>query len=420
MENKPQNVFDKLDKQGKQIDDIASKLEGISVNDLYALAKRTWDYGDFETAQKYYNHISLLKPLDWEAPFYASLCNFGGYHNIIFWATVPAQKEKIIISTIDYINKLEADMEKKDSEMSKCIEIAKSELLVTKKHYFDYKDNYESHDNNFIFTLDDLFLNIYLKVNNLKYNCINGFRTFLADNLLDIIYKTQKISSNVSRDLYNELINLSTNKLKIDYDELATKSKSIQALSPDEDKQIKLQGKLFYEYDDKNISKRILKRRLIIGIIFLLFSIPSIVICSFYFWPFVFSYIIFLIYGFIILVVAFSQKERINCYSQLCMKRKKTRLTSYGDVVIENRMSFIKIFVFLSLYIGCLAIVYTIIGSFGIDANLAVKVFLILSASILLIFNLLSFFEMYVSNSGQEGSYYYRFNGIDYPAKRIY
>ena len=36
MENKPQNVFEKLDKQGEQIDDISSKLEGISINDLYA------------------------------------------------------------------------------------------------------------------------------------------------------------------------------------------------------------------------------------------------------------------------------------------------------------------------------------------------------------------------------------------------
>ena len=62
MENKPQNVFEKLDKQGEQIEDISQRLEGISINDLYALAKRTWDYGDYQTAQKYYNHISLLKP----------------------------------------------------------------------------------------------------------------------------------------------------------------------------------------------------------------------------------------------------------------------------------------------------------------------------------------------------------------------
>ena len=100
MENKPQNVFEKLDKQGEQIDDISQRLEGISINDLYALAKRTWDYGDFQTAQKYYNHISLLKPLDWEAPLYASLCNFKGYHDMFFWTKVPEQTEKIIISTL--------------------------------------------------------------------------------------------------------------------------------------------------------------------------------------------------------------------------------------------------------------------------------------------------------------------------------
>ena len=42
MENKPQNVFEKLDKQSEQIDDIASKLEDVNTNDLYALAKRAW------------------------------------------------------------------------------------------------------------------------------------------------------------------------------------------------------------------------------------------------------------------------------------------------------------------------------------------------------------------------------------------
>lgn len=41
MENKPQNVFEKLDKQEEKIEDISSKLEGISIEDLYALAKRT-------------------------------------------------------------------------------------------------------------------------------------------------------------------------------------------------------------------------------------------------------------------------------------------------------------------------------------------------------------------------------------------
>ena len=160
MENKPQNVFEKLDKQGEQIEDISQRLEGISINDLYALAKRTWDYGDFQTAQKYYNHISLLKPLDWEAPLYASLCNFKGYHDMFFWTKVPEQTEKIIISTIRYINSLELDSDKKESEMSKCIEIIEDNMLKTKDHYFKYKKEYDDTDSDYIYVLEEYFLNV--------------------------------------------------------------------------------------------------------------------------------------------------------------------------------------------------------------------------------------------------------------------
>lgn len=160
MENKPQNVFEKLDKQGEQIEDISQRLEGISINDLYALAKRTWDYGDFQTAQKYYNHISLLKPLDWEAPLYASLCNFKGYHDMFFWTKTPEQTKKIIISTIKYINNLELDIDKKESEMSKCIEIIEDNMLKTKDHYFKYKKEYDDTDSDYIYVLEEYFLNV--------------------------------------------------------------------------------------------------------------------------------------------------------------------------------------------------------------------------------------------------------------------
>ena len=168
MENKPQNVFEKLDKQGKQIDDLSSKLEGISINDLYALAKRTWDYGDFQTAQKYYNHISLLKPLDWEAPLYASLCNFKGYHNMFFWTKVPEQVEKKIVSTIKYINNLELDSDKKEKEMSKCVEIIKDEMLKTKEHYFKYKKEYDDADSDYVYILQEYFINVYNDIKDIE------------------------------------------------------------------------------------------------------------------------------------------------------------------------------------------------------------------------------------------------------------
>ena len=80
----PDSLFDKLDTQGEIINQVAEKLDGVSIEDLYALAKRTWDYKDYEMAQKYYNHISLLRPLDWKAPFCASLCGCLGPYETYF------------------------------------------------------------------------------------------------------------------------------------------------------------------------------------------------------------------------------------------------------------------------------------------------------------------------------------------------
>ena len=102
-ENKTNNVFGKLDEQTQKIDDISSKLEGVSIQDLYALAKRTWKSGDYVTAQKYYNHISLLKPLEWKAPLYASLCNFHGFHDMYFWSNATSQLTSIYIGTIEFL-----------------------------------------------------------------------------------------------------------------------------------------------------------------------------------------------------------------------------------------------------------------------------------------------------------------------------
>ena len=101
-----ENIFDKIDKQGEAIDNISSKLEGISINDLYALAKRTWDYKEYETAQGYYKHISLLAPLDWKAPFYAALCGCMPVKSFGEAINSPTRCFRCYNATIDYINKL--------------------------------------------------------------------------------------------------------------------------------------------------------------------------------------------------------------------------------------------------------------------------------------------------------------------------
>ena len=42
MENKPQNVFDKLDKQGEQIGDLSAKLEIFVTNSLFNFTRVFW------------------------------------------------------------------------------------------------------------------------------------------------------------------------------------------------------------------------------------------------------------------------------------------------------------------------------------------------------------------------------------------
>ena len=347
MENKPQNVFEKLDKQGEQIDDISSKLEGISINDLYALAKRTWDYGDFQTAQKYYNHISLLKPLDWEAPLYASLCNFKGYHDMFFWTKVPEQTEKIIISTIRYINSLELDSDKKEYEMSRCVEIIKDEMLRTKDHYFKYKKEYDDTDSDYIYILEEYFINVYNDIKDIELKAIKDFNIVVAENCLSLIELTKKLSSKISKNLYQELISISSKSFDIDFGKIVEENKALAKpkndLSLEEIKEIKLKGKMYFEYNDKVISKRHFKKKIIISSILILLSLTGIV-SSFLskIWLSL-IYILPLLYGLYLISAGFTQKERIRCNSLFSLEREYNRLTSDGNIVTENKVNIIKI-----------------------------------------------------------------------------
>lgn len=363
MENKPQNVFEKLDKQGEQIDDMSSKLEGISINDLYALAKRTWDYGDFQTAQKYYNHISLLKPLDWEAPLYASLCNFRGYHNMLFWTRVPEQVEKIIVSTIKYINNLELDYDKKEKEMSKCVGIIKDEMLSIKDHYFKYKKKYDDADSDYIYILEEYFINVYNDIKDIELKAIKDFNIVVAENCLSLIALTEKFSSRISKDLCQELISISSKSFDIDFNRIVEKNKAVvkpkNDLSLEEIKDIMLKGKMYFEYNDKVISKRHFRNKIIFSSILILLSLAGIISSFLSITLLSLMYILPLLYGFYLISAGFTQKERIKCNSLFSPSREYNRLTSDGNIVTENKANIIQkvfgysVFVLIPLGIIC-------------------------------------------------------------------
>ena len=423
MENKPQNVFEKLDKQGEQIEDISQRLEGISINDLYALAKRTWDYGDFQTAQKYYNHISLLKPLDWEAPLYASLCNFKGYHDMFFWTKVPEQTEKIIISTIRYINSLELDSDKKESEMSRCIEIIEDNMLKTKDHYFKYKKEYDDTDSDYIYVLEEYFLNVYNEIKNVELKAIKDFNISLVENCLSLIESTKKISSKISKDVYEELIGVSSKSFSIDFDKIVEENKTAAKpkndLSLEEIKEIKLKGKMYFEYNDKVISKRINKSNLILGALIAMVSVAGVVVSILGKWYWLFPFIFPLIFGVLLVVKAFIQKDKIKCSSLLNAHREKNRLTSDGNVVSEKRFSIMGLFAFLmnqlTTWVGIMIAIFALSAN---DGNVyALPLLIVVVADCILSY------VGYIKTSREyhsrlDGKYSYYYNGKYYKLDR--
>lgn len=413
MENKSQSVFEKLDNQDKKIEEISSRLEGISINDLYALAKRTWEYGDFQTAQKYYNHISFLRPLDWEAPLYASLCNFHGFHEMFFWVKVPEQIEKIIVSTIEYINNLDLDNLSKELEIKKCIEIVKREMCKTKEHYLKYKEDYDIVDTGYVYALQKYFLNIINKVKYIESPSIKDFVSSLAEELLDLIENVKTVSSFFSNDILNELNNRSLKKYN--FDKLCNLNKEESAnLTVEEIKEIKINGKMYFEYNDKIISKRLFIKKIIISSILLVLTIAGIVFSMLSKGSYYLFFVLPFLYAIFLLISAIVTKDKIKCSSLFISNREKNRLTSNGNIVTECKKNiFIIIFGICS---GLLLIIFFLFSIIIIEIEILYK-------SEILILGYSTFLTMYIvcvknnNNIGHskfEGKYSYVYKGKTY------
>lgn len=424
MENKPQNVFEKLDKQGEQIEDISQRLEGISINDLYALAKRTWDYGDFQTAQKYYNHISLLKPLDCEAPLYASLCNFKGYHDMFFWTKVPEQVERIIVSTIKYINNLELDSDKKEYEMSRCVEIIEDNMLKTKDHYFKYKKEYDDTDSDYIYILEEYFLNIYNDTKDIELKAIKDFNIMLAENCLSLIESTKKISLKITKDVFEELKSITSKDYDIDYEKVVEENKAVAKpkndLSLEEIKEIKLKGKMYFEYNDKVISKRNFKNKIIISCLLILFSLIGIVSPFLSKAWFSFAFVMPFLHGLYLIGAAFTQKEKIKCKSIFSPNREYNRLTSDGNIVTEKKINIIKIvFGIGSVVLFGLGVFFFISIFNSNDVDFTLRIITVVSMVLAGIIYYLAYLKFSNEHhSSYNGKYSYYYNGKCYKFDR--
>ncbi len=418
MENKPQNVFEKLDKQEEKIDDISSKLEGINIEDLYALAKRTWDYDDYKTAQKYYNHISLLRPLDWEAPLYASLCNFKGSHQVDFWEYGLNHAAKVLVSTINYINNLNRPFDDKNNEMAKCIDILKDFMLIMKDMYFKNKEIFDVHIPDFVCKLEAFYFDVYNKTASIELDSLCPFRVFMADNILGLIKNTKKITPDITKEVFEKLIQI-LGKDDVDYEffNLLNKIETTKELSNDEKNEIMLNGTMYFEYNDKVISKRNFNRNLILGIILSIIAIVGIVISFLGKWYWMFVFIFSLFYGVMLVAKALTEKDKIKCLSLLSSHRIKNRLTSNGSISQDDKFNFLRFFTTLDLeLVMVLGIIMALLSLFGKEVSTYAVVFVVIVA-LNIILHCISFKGLCKWPSFREGKYYYLYNGKYYNIK---
>ena len=313
------NVFEKIEHQGDTIDQIAMKLEGVSIQDLYALAKRTLDYKDYEMAQKYYNNISLLNPLDWEAPFYASLCGEMGRAAIdVLWEQRPCNAFNYYKATVEYLLNSDASDEEKVESIVKASRILKTILKYYDETYNETKNKakFDRYAPKFKLEIRNAYVGVY------KY--LSGISLGSFDNLIEE---------------FSEQSGLPLREIQFD---IIDTQKEIQ---------IKTSGICYLEYIDKVLEKR---HRTKTRISALLIAVTSIVLTCLMVvnkgktLGFIYE-ILFFLYSAILILRLHFRKNGIRQDSWLNSVRKVTREIS-NKVVEEKCLS--PMGLFEALFIG--------------------------------------------------------------------
>lgn len=342
---------------------------------------------------------------------------------MFFWTKVPEQTEKIIISTIRYINSLELDSDKKESEMFRCIEIIEDNMLKTKDHYFKYKKEYDDTDSDYIYILEEYFLNVYNEIKNVELKAIKDFNIMLVEDCLSLIESTKKISLKITKEVFEELTCLASKDYDINYDKVVEENKAAAKqkndLSFEEIKEIKINGQMYFEYNDKVISKRINKSNLIFGALIAMVSAAGVVVSILGKWYWLFPFIFPLIFGVLLVVKAFVQKDKIKCSSLLNAHREKNRLNSDGNVVSEKRFSIMGIFALLmnqlTIWVGIMLALFALSAN---DGNVyALPLLIVVVADCILSY------VGYIKTSSEyhsrlDGKYLYYYNGKYYKIDR--
>lgn len=361
----PENLFEKVDRQSEKIDFIAGKLEGVSIEELYALAKRTWDYKDYDMAQKYYNHISLLQPLDWKAPYCASLCGCMGPLQVDLWDRRPKTAYSYYASTVDYIQSRTLPQAEQEQAVLQATDIV---LSVFRK-----------------------YIDIYLISENRKSfdECAPEFKRELQKAFICVIKKLDAFESDLFQEKQKEACHVLGDFLEkycqADQSIVVTKEdfeKYIQPLYPhiqyDENlfsepdpnriAEIKLRGHCYLEYKDKVIAERRVKKNAIFAILLFAATLTTTMIPMIkgrgFMWLALVS-IIFVLLSVLFLLRSIGSRQGIRQDGWLYPSRWKFRKNSDGNVVCERKPMWMSIVLRTIVYLFSVALIPLILNSWG-------------------------------------------------------
>lgn len=177
---------------------------------------------------------------------------------------------------------------------------------------------------------------------------------------------------------------------------------------------------MYFEYNDKVISKRHFNNKIIFSSILILLSLAGIVSSFLSKTWLSLIYILPLLYGLYLISAGFTQKERIKCNSLFSPKREYNRLTSDGNIVTENKVNIIKIV----FGIGSVALIglgiFFFISIFNYEElNLTLRIILMIS----MVLDAVVYYLAYLKFSNEyhskfNGTYSYLYNGKYYKFDR--
>jgi hypothetical protein len=343
-----ENLFEKLNKQSETIDQVAEKLDGVSITDLYALAKRTWDYRDYEMAQKYYNHISLLSPLEWEAPFRASLCGCLGVEQVGLWDRRPKTIVEYYQSTIKYIHSRDLSQEQKIQAFIQATEIIVDVIREYIRIYLipDNRESFDAHAPAFKRNIQKAFVAILKTIDEYAYEEALQIKESICKELAEFIelHCQGDKSIAISKEDFEIFVYPYNNR--IEYTE-----NIFEEINAENEKEIKLKGKCYLVYKDKVVEKRYRRKNVVFGSLLIVASIVNMLLnCNKQLVPSLISSSVALFIGIIMLIRGFGRKKGILQNSWMNINRWGYRLTSGENVIHERKFSLVRVIAVFAIY----------------------------------------------------------------------